>query len=215
MLPNITHAINHASLLSFPPPSTLIPFCPFLHTHTQPFVEMYTQAFEKLYFAGKILRESALRVLKMWEFLSCLAEADVTLGMAEHVQKRFNISPFELEDPMRMAQDPPLYVRYVFLPSHATEASGEKKEMRGLPTERLYQSPPHSPSLLYPLPLLPSLSALPALFSVPPTTHNRKKRTSTREEMKKRRREGGREGRRAVPSRPLARQSFLECWRER
>ncbi len=75
---------------------------------------MYTLSFEKLYFAGKVRRESALRVLKMWNFLSCLAEADVTLGVAEHVQKRFDISPLELEEPMSLLTNSPLYVRYVF-----------------------------------------------------------------------------------------------------
>jgi hypothetical protein len=72
---------------------------------------MYTQAFEKLFVAGKIRRESAIRVLKMWDFLSCLAEADVTLGVADHVKNRFGISPLELEDPMRLLHNPPLYVR--------------------------------------------------------------------------------------------------------
>jgi hypothetical protein len=128
----------------FDPPSLILSS---LSLQPQPFVEMYTQAFEKLYFAGKILRGSALRVLKMWEFLSCLAEADVTLGMAEHVRRRFNISTMELEDPMRVVQDPPLYVRYVFLSPTptATEASGQKKS-------EVYQQTPHPPSLLPSLP---------------------------------------------------------------
>jgi len=87
----------------------ILPFLPL--PYPQPFVELYTQSFEKLYLAGKIPRESALRVQKMWEFLSCLAEADVTLGVAEHVRRRFDISPVEMEEPMRLAQDPPLCVR--------------------------------------------------------------------------------------------------------
>ena len=72
---------------------------------------MYTQSFEKLYLAGKIRRESAIRVLKMWSFLSCLAEADVTLGVAEHVRDRFDISPLELEEPMDLLNNPPVYIR--------------------------------------------------------------------------------------------------------
>lgn len=70
-------------------------------------------AFERLFLAGKIRRHSALRILKMWDFLSCLAEADVTLGVAEHIRRRFDISPTELEEPMRMLEDPPPHVRYV------------------------------------------------------------------------------------------------------
>jgi hypothetical protein len=77
---------------------------------------MYTLAFERLFLAGKIRRHSALRILKMWGFLSCLAEADVTLGVAEHIAKRFDISPTELEEPMRMLEDPPPHVRYVVCP---------------------------------------------------------------------------------------------------
>ena len=72
---------------------------------------MYTQAFERLYLANKIRRDSAIRVLKMWNFLSCLAEADVTLGVAEHVRERFDISPLELEEPTLMTQNPPPAVR--------------------------------------------------------------------------------------------------------
>ena len=72
---------------------------------------MYAQSFEKLYLAGNIRRESAVRVLKMWNFLSCLAGADVTLGVAEHVRERFDISPLEMDEPMRMLQDPPPHVR--------------------------------------------------------------------------------------------------------
>ncbi|KAM3569953.1 hypothetical protein VYU27_007962 [Nannochloropsis oceanica] len=77
----------------------------------KPFAEMYTVAFERLFLAGKIRRHSALRILKMWDFLSCLAEADVTLGVAEHIRRRFDISPTELEEPMRMLEDPPPHVR--------------------------------------------------------------------------------------------------------
>jgi hypothetical protein len=72
---------------------------------------MYTQAFERLYLANHILRETAIKVLKMWDFLSCLAGADVTLGVASHVRDRFDISPLELEEPMRLIQDPPPHVR--------------------------------------------------------------------------------------------------------
>ena len=72
---------------------------------------MYKYAFEKLYLAGKIRRESAVRVLKMWNFLSCLAAADVTLGVAEHVRQRFDIQHLELEEPMSVLTNPPLYVR--------------------------------------------------------------------------------------------------------
>lgn len=72
---------------------------------------MYTQAFEKLFWAGKIRRDTAVKVLKMWDFLSCLAEADITLGVAEHVRRRFDVAAIELEDPMRLVQAPPLYVR--------------------------------------------------------------------------------------------------------
>ena len=74
---------------------------------------MYTQAFERHYLAGKILRGSAIRILKMWSFLSSLAGDDVTLGVAEHVRRRFDISPLELEESMLMLQDPPPHVRYV------------------------------------------------------------------------------------------------------
>jgi len=79
--------------------------------HTQPFVAMYTLSFEKLYLAGNIRRESAVRVLKMWSFLSCLAEADVTTGVAEHVRDRFDISPLELEEPVGLVQSPHPHVR--------------------------------------------------------------------------------------------------------
>jgi len=72
---------------------------------------MYTQAFERLQLAGKIRRDSAIRVLKMWSFLSCLAVADVTLGVAEHVRRRFDISPLELEEPIGLVQSPPPHVR--------------------------------------------------------------------------------------------------------
>jgi len=72
---------------------------------------MYTQAFERLYLGNHILRETAIKVLKMWDFLSCLAGADVTLGVAEHVRERFNISPLEMEEPMRLVYDPPPHVR--------------------------------------------------------------------------------------------------------
>lgn len=71
---------------------------------------MHTHSFEKLYVAGKIRRDSAIRVLKMWDSLSCLAEADVTLGLAEHVRSRFDITPIEMEDPMRLLYNPPLNV---------------------------------------------------------------------------------------------------------
>ena len=72
---------------------------------------MYTLSFEKHYLAGKVRRESAVRVLKMWSFLSCLAEADVTMGVAEHVRDRFDISPLELEEPIGLVQSPPPHVR--------------------------------------------------------------------------------------------------------
>ena len=72
---------------------------------------MYTQAFERLRLTGKIRRDSAIRVLKMWSFLSCLAEADMTLGVAEHVRRRFDISPLELEEPIGLVQSPPPHVR--------------------------------------------------------------------------------------------------------
>lgn len=72
---------------------------------------MYTLAFEKLYVANKILRSTALKVLKMWNVLSCLAGADVTLGLIDHVRERFNISALELEEPARLEQDPPPHVR--------------------------------------------------------------------------------------------------------
>ena len=106
MPPNITLVINHA--LSFPPtpsPPSSFPF------HTQPFVAMFRQSFEKLYLEGKIGRESSVRILKMWDFLSCLAEADVTMGMAEHIRERFDISPLELEEPTGLIQSPPPHVR--------------------------------------------------------------------------------------------------------
>jgi len=96
----------------------------FFHTHPlpsppstpQPFAEMYTQAFERLYLANKIRRDSAIRILKMWNFLSCLAGADVTLGVADHVRQRFDVSPLEMDEPVRMLQDPPPHVRYVLSP---------------------------------------------------------------------------------------------------
>ena len=72
---------------------------------------MYTKAFEKIYLANKVRRDSALRIVKMWNFLSCLAGADVTLGLNDHVRGRFNILPLELEDSSGLVQDPPPDVR--------------------------------------------------------------------------------------------------------
>lgn len=72
---------------------------------------MYKAEFERLFLGGKIRRESAIRVVKMWNFLSCLAEADITLGVSEHVRQRFQISPLELDEPMYIPYDPPPHVR--------------------------------------------------------------------------------------------------------
>lgn len=72
---------------------------------------MYLLAWENMYWAGQIKRKCAIRVLKMWSFLSCLAEADVTLGVADHIRKRFDIAPLEMEDPMRLVHAPPLHVQ--------------------------------------------------------------------------------------------------------
>lgn len=95
------------TLFSFLPSLNLSIFPPY----NQPFAEMYTQTFEKLFLANNIRRERAIRVLKIWNFLSSLAEADVTLGVAKHVQRRFNISPLELEEPTYLIQNPPPHVR--------------------------------------------------------------------------------------------------------
>ena len=76
---------------------------------------MYKAEFERLSLGGKIRRQSAIRVVKMvvkmWNFLSCLAEADITLGVYEHVRQRFQISPLELDEPMYIPYDPPPHVR--------------------------------------------------------------------------------------------------------
>jgi len=77
----------------------------------KPFADMYTKAFEKLYLANKIRRDSALRVLKMWHFLSCLAGADTTLGLADHIRERFDITLLELEESSSLVHSPPPYVR--------------------------------------------------------------------------------------------------------
>jgi hypothetical protein len=78
---------------------------------TKPFADMYTKAFEKLYLANKIRRDSALRVLKMWHFLSCLAGADTTLGLADHIRQRFDITLLEMEDSSSLVHSPPPHVR--------------------------------------------------------------------------------------------------------
>ena len=72
---------------------------------------MYTQAFEKLYLANKIRRGSALRMLKMWHFFSSLAGADTTLGLADHIRERFDITLLELEDSNSLVHSPPPHVR--------------------------------------------------------------------------------------------------------
>lgn len=87
-----------------------LPLSP-LPSPSQPFAEMYTLAFEKLYVANKIHRTTAIKVLKMWDVLSCLASADVTLGLADHVRQRFDISAIDMEEPARLEQDPPPHVR--------------------------------------------------------------------------------------------------------
>lgn len=72
---------------------------------------MYKAEFERLFLGQKIRRESAIRVVKMWNFLSSLASADITLGVSEHVRQRFQISPLELDEPMYISYDPPPHVR--------------------------------------------------------------------------------------------------------
>ena len=47
----------------------------------------------------------------MWSFLSCLAESDVTLGVAEHIRQRFDVAPLEIEDSLRLVHSPPLHVQ--------------------------------------------------------------------------------------------------------
>jgi len=88
-------------------------FLPSLSSHllSQPFADMYTKAFEKIYLANKVRRNSALRVLKMWHFLSCLTGADVSLGLADHIRERFDIMPVEMEDANRLVHSPPPHVR--------------------------------------------------------------------------------------------------------
>jgi hypothetical protein len=118
---------------------------------------MYTQAFERLYLANKIRRDSAIRILKMWNFLSCLAGADVTLGVADHVRQRFDVSPLEMDEPVRMLQDPPPHVRYVlsplfhrpFVPLLCLQLGYTGKETKSKPSnQRGLPSPPHPPLLL-------------------------------------------------------------------
>lgn len=72
---------------------------------------MYTKAFEKIFLANKVRRNSALRLLKMWDFLSCLAGADVTLGLADHIKERFDITPVDMEEPNSLVHSPPPHVR--------------------------------------------------------------------------------------------------------
>lgn len=103
---------------------------------------MYLLAWEKLYSAGKIKRKSAIRVLKMWSFLSCLAEADVTLGVADHIRKRFDVAPLEMEDPMRLIHAPPRHVQLQRLQQF--QASGTRlartRQLKQLENYRLHDN---------------------------------------------------------------------------